>query len=102
MHPKPQSSKPAVADPQDVAIQVLAWLADEPDLLSRFLALSGLSHDDLRHSATEPGFLAGLLDFIMGHEPTLLAFCQASGFPPETVAAAWAKISGPGLSSGEY
>jgi hypothetical protein len=102
MHPKPQSLKQPAADPQALAVKVLAWLANDPDLLSRFLALSGLSAGELRRAAGDPGFDAGLLDFVMAHEPTLIAFCEANDLKPETVAAAWARISGPGLASGDY
>jgi Protein of unknown function (DUF3572). len=84
-------------DPFEVAAEILGWLANEPDMLSRFLALSGLTADQLRQAVNETGFRAGLLDFVMGHEPTLMAFCEATGTKPETVAAAWHKLSGPML-----
>ncbi|MBP1850596.1 DUF3572 domain-containing protein [Rhizobium halophytocola] len=86
----------------ETALEILTWLAGEPDMLSRFLALSGLRADQLRTAVADPAFLAGLLDFVMNHEPTLLLFCEATETKPETVAAAWAKLSGPGLDSGEY
>lgn len=94
--------KQSQVDPMAVAADILGWLANEPDMLSRFLALSGLRADQLRSAVTDPGFLAGLLDFIMGHEPTLMAFSEATDTRPETVAAAWHALSGPGLDSGEY
>lgn len=89
--------KQTPVDPLEVAAEVLGWLANEPDMLSRFLALSGLRTDQLRQAVNDPGFLAGLLDFIMGHEPSLMAFCEATGTKPETVSAAWHKLSGPML-----
>ncbi len=84
------------------AVAVLGWLADEPDMLGRFLALSGLEAGQLRQAVNDPDFLAGMLDFVMAHEPTLLAFCEASGTKPEDVASAWRHLSKPGLDSGEY
>lgn len=99
-HPKKQRSpEPQAAE---TAAAVLGWIAGEPDILSRFLALSGLDPQNLRHIATDPGFLGGVLDFIMSHEPDLMRFCETSGMKPEDVAAAWRKLSGPGLDSGEY
>lgn len=71
-------------------------------MLGRFLALSGLEASQLRQSVDDSGFLAGMLDFLMGHEPTLMAFCAATDTRPETVVAAWRQLSGPGLDSGEY
>jgi len=94
--------KEETVDPKETAIAVLGWLAGEPDMLSRFLALSGLQADQLRGAVNDPGFLAGLIDFVMAHEPSLMAFCEATGAQPETVAAAWHRLSGPGLQSGEY
>lgn len=91
-----------VGDPQETAIAILAWLAGEPDILSRFLALSGIDTSMLRNMVGDTGFQAGLVDFIMNHEPDLMAFCAASGKTPEDVVHAWHKLSGPGLDSGVY
>ncbi|MDI7864380.1 DUF3572 domain-containing protein [Rhizobiaceae bacterium n13] len=98
----PKSSKPAPADPQETAIAVLAWLASEPEMLSRFLALSGIEPGQMRGAVNDPGFLAGMLDFLMAHEPTLMAFCAATETLPETVVASWQHFSGPGLDSGVF
>ncbi|TDH39487.1 DUF3572 family protein [Pseudohoeflea suaedae] len=81
-------------DPQQIAIEVLGWLASEPELLSRFLALSGLEASNLRAAAGQPGFLVGVLSFLMTHEPTLIRFSEASGRPPEAVARAWRELGG--------
>lgn len=73
---------------QSIAIEGLGFIAADPDLLPRFLALTGIEANHIREAAREPGFLAGVLQFILAHEPTLLAFSQASGLAPEKVAAA--------------
>lgn len=93
--------RPEINDPDEIAIAILGWLANEPDMLSRFLSLSGLGPHDLRAAIRDSGFHAGLLDFVMQHEPSLIAFAEASGYEPERVAAAWARLSGPGLDSGQ-
>lgn len=102
MQSKFKTGKAFAADPQETAIKVLGWLVGEPDLFSRFLALTGVEPGQVRDAVNDPGFLAGMLDFLMGHEPTLVAFCEASGIPPETVVGAWQHFSPQGLSSGEY
>lgn len=71
-----------------LAIQALGFVAADPELLPRFLAISGIEAQAIRQAAREPGFLAGVLQFIVAHEPTLLRFSQASGIPPQQVAAA--------------
>lgn len=71
-------------------------------MLGRFLALSGLEASQIRQAVGQPGFLSGVVDFLMSHEPTLMDFCQATGTSPETVAAAARHYTKPGLDSGEY
>lgn len=97
-----KSSNKSTVDPQETAIAVLGWLANEPDLFGRFLALTGIEPGQVRGAINDPGFLSGMLDFLMNHEPTLMAFCAASGTAPEAVMAAAHHFSPPGLSSGEY
>lgn len=96
-----KSAKPAV-DPQAVAVSVLTWLAQEPEMLSRFLALTGVDPSGLRAAIHEPAFLEAMLAFVMNHEPSLMAFSVASGTSPEDVEKAYHHFATPGLSSGEY
>ena len=83
-----------MADAEETAIAVLVWLAGEPELMGRFLALTGLEASNLREAAKEPGFLAGVLGFLMNHEPTLLAFCAATDTRPETISRAFHALGG--------
>jgi hypothetical protein len=90
----------AEAQAEETAAAILGWLAGDPDMLQRFLALSGIAPQQIRAAMAEPGFLAGMIDFVMGHEPTLIAFCETTGTKPETVVAASHHYSGP--QSGDY
>ncbi|MCO6410160.1 DUF3572 family protein [Hoeflea alexandrii] len=83
-----------MADAEETAIAVLVWLAGEPELMGRFLALTGLEASSLREAAKEPGFLAGVLGFLMSHEPTLLDFCASTGTKPETISWAFHALGG--------
>ena len=94
--------KKAEAGPQETAIAVLSWLAGDADMFGRFLALTGVAPAQVRQAVGDPGFMAGMLDFLMNHEPTLMRFCAETGTTPEAVAAASAHFSPPGLASGEY
>ena len=58
------------------------------------LALTGVAPAEVRNAVNDPGFLAGLVDFLMSHEPTLLAFSAATGTAPEAVVHAHAVLSG--------
>ncbi|WP_421925154.1 DUF3572 domain-containing protein [Neoaquamicrobium sediminum] len=71
-----------------LAISALGFVAADPALLPRFLALSGIEASQIRQAAGEPGFLAGVLQFILAHEPTLTAFCEATATEPTRVSAA--------------
>lgn len=75
-----------------IAIEALSFIAADAELLPRFLAITGISVSDVRRAAREPGFLAGVLDFVLAHEPTLDGFCAASGVEPARVAAAPAAL----------
>lgn len=77
-----------------LAIDALGFLANEPEALSRFLALSGLGPSLLRSAAADPAFLAGVLDHFLGHEPLLIAFAAHAGIPASHIAAARQAIGG--------
>ena len=71
-----------------VAIQALSFIADDGERLGRFLAETGIGPETLRASASDPHFLAGVLDFVMRDDDTVKAFSDSSQLPPDTIAAA--------------
>ncbi|ABR59779.1 DUF3572 family protein [Sinorhizobium medicae] len=79
---------------EETAIAILTWLADEPELMSRFLALTGTDPTSLRSAIGEPGFMGGIVAFLMEHEPTLMAFCNKTHTSPEEVVRAHHALSG--------
>jgi hypothetical protein len=79
---------------QSLAIDALAYLSDTPDLMQRFLALTGIEASQIREAAREPHFFAGVLKFFTAHEPTLLAFCEATDTAPQSVQAAITALPG--------
>ena len=79
-------------DAELVAIDAISFLAGDPELLGRFLAISGIRPDRIREAAQTPGFFAGVLHFIAAHEPTLLAFASTAKLPPERVAQALRRL----------
>lgn len=78
---KPQNDENA----EQIAISALGFVAGDPELLPRFLALTGIEPSGIRAAAREPGFLAGVLQFILAHEPTLLKFADETGTDPAAV-----------------
>ncbi len=79
-----------------LAIQALGFVAADPVLLPRFLALTGIEASEIRRAAAEPGFLAGVLNFLLAHEPTLTAFCEAHDINPAAVGQAQRALPGGG------
>lgn len=68
-----------------LAVRALGFIASDPALLPRFLSITGIEAKDVRAAAAQPGFLAGVLQFILAHEPTLMQFAEATGIDPAEV-----------------
>ena len=68
-----------------LAIAGLQHLAGDEDLLLRFCELTGILRNDIRQAAGQAGFLVGVLDFFLAHEPDLLFWSQADNIDPELV-----------------
>lgn len=81
---------------EKIAIDALIFIANDTELLPRFLNLTGINANDIREAAKNPGFLAGVLSFILAHEPTLLNFTQSVGYGPETIQQAFLLLPGGG------
>lgn len=85
-------AKPAAIDADQIAIDALAYIASEPDLMQRFLDLTGIEADGIRRAAGQPGFFVGVLDFLLANENDVFAFSHATGTPLETVQIARDKL----------
>jgi len=85
-------------DPETLALMALAYIAGDSDLLERFLALSGLDLDGLKARAQDPNLLGAILDFLLAHEPDLMAFATDSQVLPASIAAARRKLPGGAVS----
>jgi hypothetical protein len=73
---------------EEIAVAALGFVAADSTLLARFLAITGIEAPAIRAAAREPGFLAGVLQFIAAHEPTLIAFAESAGVKPQAVVTA--------------
>ena len=77
-----------------IAIAAFAHIAEEPERVERFAALTGIDPGGMREAAREPGFLPAVLDYLAGHEPDLLEFAAARNIRPERIAAARTILAG--------
>ena len=91
--------KKAVHNPRQaaeiVAVQALSFIAGEPERLGLFLAESGIGPETLRTAATDPRFLANVLDFVMRDDATVKAFAAACQLHPTNIAAAHQALNDP-------
>lgn len=92
MKPGSQGGESARAAAEQIGVEGLTFIASDPQLLQRFLAITGIEAADIRRAAATPGFLAGVLQFITAHEPTLMQFAEASGRDPASVTKALAAL----------
>ncbi len=82
-----------VADQAEtIALQTLAFLAEDAQRLGNFLALTGLGPDELRAQAREPRLLAAVLDHLLRDESQLLVFAASYGVAPELIGQAHATL----------
>ncbi len=79
---------------ETLAVQALGFIAEEPQSLSRFLDTSGIAADRVRAAAAEPGFLAGVLAYMLADENLLRAFADRAGIDPAEVARASTALDG--------
>ncbi|ACB94853.1 DUF3572 domain-containing protein [Beijerinckia indica] len=82
-------------DAEILAIAALTFLAAEPERLERFVALSGLTPENLRAAAATPGFLAAVLDHLCSDELLLLAFAANGEHDPAMIEEARTILSPP-------
>ena len=78
-------SQPAA---EAIALDALTFIASDDELLSRFVALTGMDPSAVRSELQKPGFLHGVMHHVVEHEELLIAFASSAGLKPEQVAAA--------------
>lgn len=79
---------------ETIALQALAWLAANEDLLPVFLGSSGAVGDDLRERARDADFLGSILDFLLMDDAWVVAFCDMAGLSYEKPMLARAALPG--------
>ena len=81
-----------------IAIRAVGFLAARESLMLRFMALTGLSIDDVKARLGDPETLGAVLDFILFDESLVTEFAAAIEVEPGVPAAARRKL--PGAPSG--
>ena len=71
-----------------LAVQALAFIAEDDERLSGFVSSTGIAVQSIREAARQPDFLAGVLDHMLADENLLIAFADTAGIDPADVARA--------------
>lgn len=79
---------------ETLALQALAWLVGQDDLLPVFLGASGASESDIRDRAQDPEFLGSVLDFLIMDDAWVIAFCDTQTIAYDTPMQARALLPG--------
>ena len=78
-------TNPDLTQAESVAAEAFGFLAAEPEYFSRFSAVTGLDIGDIAEISGSRGFLAAVLEYVVGDESLLLSFCENHGYQPEVV-----------------
>ena len=71
-----------------MAMQGLAFLAEEPARLQRFLLATGLEAGEIRARAGSPELMSAVLEHLAGDESLLLVFAASRQIAPDSIAPA--------------
>ena len=90
-----KADRSKAAESNVIALQLLGFIAENKEILGRFMALTGSGPDDLRNRLEDPDFHAAILEFVMQDENLLLAFAAQQEIDPQIVARAYHALQGP-------
>jgi Protein of unknown function (DUF3572) len=80
---------------ETLAVQALAFIAEEPERMAAFLSTTGIDPGAIRDAASSPDFLAGVLEHMLGDESLVLAFADSAGLDPAEIARARSALGAP-------
>ncbi|AUG55188.1 hypothetical protein CSC3H3_17090 [Thalassospira marina] len=79
---------------ETLAIQAIAFVAGDEELLQGLLMQTGMDLNDLRAGIGNRDVQRGVLEFLLSHEPFLMRLVEAIDCPPEMPAQAHMVLSG--------
>ena len=70
-------------DAEMVAIKMIEWLAKDERLFSNLARTTGVTVEDFNEHASNPEFLASVIDYLLSSEIMVAAFCEELSLPLE-------------------
>ena len=89
-----QGPAPTREQAEELAIQALTFIAGDPERLGRFLAITGIGPGEIRAAAREPGFLAGVLEYMASDDRLISAFAAENNLSPADLDRSRAALAG--------
>jgi hypothetical protein len=81
-------------DPAVLAVQAMTWIVADDARAHRFLALTGLTPEELREGLHSWAILAAGIEFLLAHEPDLIAAAAALEVEPTEIVRAGEALRG--------
>ncbi|EKE45099.1 hypothetical protein OCGS_0794 [Oceaniovalibus guishaninsula JLT2003] len=79
---------------ETVAVEALAWIASDDDVLSEFMGATGSDPADIRQRAGDAEFLGAVLDFLLMQDRWIEGFCDRNGYAYDVPGRARAVLPG--------
>ncbi|WP_235900239.1 DUF3572 domain-containing protein [Pontixanthobacter aestiaquae] len=76
-----------------LALSALGWVLGDQPRADRLLSLTGLTPDVLRDGLGETGVQAAVLEFLINHEPDLIAASEDLHVQPRDIIAAHERLT---------
>jgi len=73
---------------ETIALNALSFLVSNETRLERFMSLSGMDASALKDNASDPSFLAGILDYLLQDETLVYMFAEEYNLSPALPATA--------------
>ncbi len=77
-----------------LGLLALTHMAENHEILTAYLNLSGITPEELKKTASDPLTLASILDYFLQNEKRLIAFCEPNNIPPEQLVKARSHLPG--------
>jgi hypothetical protein len=68
---------------ETIALKVVHFILTDDEMQQNFLNSTGILPLDFESAIKDPGFLGGVLDFLLANEDKLIEFCTENEITPE-------------------
>ncbi len=89
-----RQDRPPRQQPEELAVLAFTWLAQEPERLEPFLAMTGLTPATIREASGGSDFLVAVAEHVVRDEALLVAFAAQHRLDPARTGAALCALAG--------